>query len=213
MELEMSRSGLEYAGRTANNFKQERAAFIELLKGDSDKPPELYRSMENMVAKYVAHMRAAVGDQWRDEDATHIAHVWLTNAVFILAGLYFLYGKTFPNIRPEVMKAMEQDCEMPEKIRERRALLESYGDVSREWVAHFLAVTCNESSPASLCGHGIAYIFALAAAFIHEMEGAEDTSDAGSLSEADHRDIASRVTRLCPLLRGELDSILETKNF
>ncbi len=210
MDLEMSYSALEYAARTAVNYKEGRVAFLKLVEGDADKPSELHRGITNMLAKYVEHLRVNAGDRWSHEYAVHVSSVWLAHAVFILAGLYAIYGRTLPRIRPGLVEKMEQDCDTPEKLHERQVLIGSFGDMSKRWVANFLDAVSNESSPVFTCGHGVAYIFVLAAAFLHEME---DTSDDVLLSEAERLDIASHVAGMHPSLKDAFEGILEKMQF
>jgi hypothetical protein len=210
MAIEMSFSAFEFAARAASNYKEEKIAFLKLVQGDADKPSELYRGITRMLEKYVEHTRVRAGDRWSHEEARHVSSIWLAHAVFILAGLYVMYGKTLPRIRPGLVEKMEQDCDIPEKMYAWKVLLETFGEMSKRWVGNFLELVSDESSPFYICGHGVAYIFVLSTVFIHAME---DTSDDVLLSEADRLDVASHVARMHPSLKNALEGVLEEMKF
>lgn len=208
MDLEMSQNSLEYAVY-ATGDDRVRTAFFKLMQGDGDTPSELYRAVVRMLEKYVEHLRIAAGDQWNHAHAAHAVSVWLGHATFILAGLYAINGRTFPRFRPGLVEKLEKDCDTPEKMRERETLLRCFGEGGRKWMDAFMIATMNPASPCRICDHGIAYIYVLGTAFVHEME---DTSDDALLSEGDHHDIADREKRLGGL-KNELEEILEKMKF
>lgn len=208
MDLEMSRSGLEYAIR-ASGDDRTRAAFFKLMQADGDTPSELYRTVVRMLEKHVEHLRVAAGDRWNHLHAAHAASAWLSHATFILAGLYAIYGQTFPRLRPGLVEELEKGCDTPKKMSERETLLRCFGEVGRKWMDAFMIATTSSVSPCRICDHGIAYIYVLGTAFVHEME---DTSDDVLLSEADRRDIADREKRLGGL-KNEVEEILKKMEF
>lgn len=208
MDLEMSQSSLEYATCAVEDGRT-RAAFFELMYGNGDTPSELYRTVVRMLEKYVEHLRVKTGDRWSHAHAAHAVSVWLSHATFILAGLYAINGRTFPRLRPGLVEALEKDCDTPEKMRERETLLRCFGEGGRKWMDAFAIATTNFVSRCRICDHGIAYIYVLGTAFVHEME---DTSDDALLSEGDRRDIAVREKNLGGF-KNEVEEILEKLKF
>jgi hypothetical protein len=210
MGLEMSQSSFKYAVRAAEDY-EERESFLGLIRGNQkDRPSELYRGIMSMFKKYFEHIQDKAGRKFGNEEVAQLAYCWMGHSTYILAGLYAMYGKTLPRLRPGLVEKMEKDCDTREKILEREALLRSFGEGSNMWIDYFLRIAANYSSPFHLCFHGIAYIYVLGAAFIHEME---DTSDYASSSESDCDDLARRIASFDPALKNVLEKILEEAQF
>ncbi|MBI3421307.1 MAG: hypothetical protein HY006_04550 [Candidatus Sungbacteria bacterium] len=214
----MSKRSFEYALQVTLN-ERTRHDFFELMKGDQKEPSVLYRSVMNMLKKYIEHLRSNTGDRWLQADATYATSLWTWYAAYILAGLYAMYGKTFPRLRPCVFEEMEKACGAPpeilkEIVLKHEALLCDFGEVSKYWIANFRQYTDNDSefSRTYFCVHGIASIYALGAALI---AAAEDTHEDASLSEAGRRDISDRYRThgISAGLKTELERILEEAKF
>lgn len=211
MSLEMSESSFEYAIQVTQNDKTVHV-FFELMKGDQSETSVLYRSVMNMLNKYVEHMRIKAGVWWSHERAVYETSLWRWYAAYILAGLYAIYGKNFPRLRPGRIEVLERECDAPQSILEKMTLdheeiLCSFGEVSRAWIYNFRLSTSDY--PSFLCRHGILYIYALGVAVI---AAKEDRGDDASLSDAEHQDVALRDTRL-GVVKTEIEEVLEKMQF
>lgn len=206
MDFEMLRSSFVYAAQTAGS-SEGTATFLKIVEGNDNKPSELFRGVQKMLKKYVEHLRVEAGDRWRHKDAEYSTFLWLSYAAYILAGLYAIYGRTLPRIRSGLVEEMERGDigDILEKLSEREALLCSFGNVSKDWIAFFRRNTDNddEFSTSYLCPHGIACIYALGAAIIYEMKSAGDDT----LFQAE------KAVRLNPSIERTLEEILERMEF
>ncbi len=212
MSLEMSPGSFEYAMQVTRNGRTIDA-FFEILGGDQKyHTSELYRGITKMLTKYVEHLKNEAGERWRHEDAVQQTLLWRRYAAYILAGLYAIYGRNFPSLRPGRIEVLERECDAPQSILDRMILdyekiLCSFGEVSRVWIRDFRL--CTDYSSSFLCGRGIFSIYALAVALV---VAKEDQGDDASLSDAERQDVARRDARLGPI-KKELEEVLEKMQF